>query len=264
MAGRRRRGMGRWAAVRVVLGGTLLAACGSSKTTSEGTVPLPQAHTFSGLRSVGPLFPPGSSIHTCTASVIASRTGNLVITAAHCLSGSGAGWRFAPGYDNGVEPYGSWSVVGFYGAPAWLHSTLASSDYAIGEGRATSGQREGADPARRRWRQPPGNSTVQRGDRDRAGLCDRKQRSPGDLHGPCQLPGHLSGVHLQSLCGRHQWSSMVGAHPRRQYRGRGDRRFPSGWLHPHDVLQRPVQRDDPGDRRISGEGSYNLTVPSCP
>ena len=131
MSGRKWRGMGWWVAMMVVLGEPLLAACGSSMTTSEGTVPLPQAHSFSGLHSVGPLFPPGSSIHTCTASVIASRTGDLVITAAHCLSGSGAGWRFAPGYHNGVEPYGSWDVVALYGAPAWLHSTLASSDYAI-------------------------------------------------------------------------------------------------------------------------------------
>jgi V8-like Glu-specific endopeptidase len=123
--------MAGWVAVTVVLGGTVLAACGSSKTTSKGPVTTPQAHSFSGLRSVGPLFPPGSSVHTCTASVIASRTGDLVITAAHCVSGTGAGWRFAPGYDNGVEPYGSWNVVGLYGAPGWLHSTLASSDYAI-------------------------------------------------------------------------------------------------------------------------------------
>ncbi len=70
-------------------------------------------------------------MHTCTASVIASRTGDLVITAAHCISGTGAGWRFAPGYHDGVEPYGSWNVVGFYGATAWVQSTLASSDYAI-------------------------------------------------------------------------------------------------------------------------------------
>jgi len=123
--------MARWAVVTVVLGGIVLAACGSSRTTSGGTAPIPQAHAFSGLRSVGPLFPPGSSVHTCTASVIASRTGDLVITAAHCVSGTGAGWRFAPGYQDGVEPYGSWNVVGLYGAPAWLHSTLASSDYAI-------------------------------------------------------------------------------------------------------------------------------------
>jgi V8-like Glu-specific endopeptidase len=92
---------------------------------------VPQAHTFSGLRTVGVLFPPGSSTYTCTASVIASREGDLVITAAHCVVGSGFGWRFAPGYDNGVERYGLWSVVGFYGASAWVHSTMASSDYAI-------------------------------------------------------------------------------------------------------------------------------------
>ena len=110
--------MGRLVAMMVLLGGAVLAVSGSSTTTSEGAVPLPQAHSFSGLRSVGPLFPSGSSIHTCTASVIASRTGDLVITAAHCLSGTGAGWRFAPGYDNGAEPYGSWKVVGLSRCPS--------------------------------------------------------------------------------------------------------------------------------------------------
>jgi V8-like Glu-specific endopeptidase len=115
----------------VVLAGAVSAAVGSSNTTTEAAVPRPHAHSFAGLRTVGPLFPPGSTVHTCTASVIASRTGDLVITAAHCLWGSGAGWRFVPGYDRGLEPYGSWNVVGLYAATAWLHSTLASRDYAI-------------------------------------------------------------------------------------------------------------------------------------
>jgi hypothetical protein len=123
--------MASWPVVTIVLAGTVLAACGGSPVASEESARVPQAHQFSGLRSVGPLFPPGSSVHTCTASVIASRTGDLLITAAHCVFGTGVGWRFAPGYRDGVEPYGSWNVVGLYGSPAWLKSTLAASDYAI-------------------------------------------------------------------------------------------------------------------------------------
>jgi V8-like Glu-specific endopeptidase len=65
--------------------------------------------------------------------VIDSPTGDLLITAAHCLSGTGAGWRFVPGYDDGTEPYGSWTIVGLYGPRAWLDATTSSSDYVIAE-----------------------------------------------------------------------------------------------------------------------------------
>jgi V8-like Glu-specific endopeptidase len=84
--------------------------------------------------TVGPLFPSGSSAsaaHFCTASVIASPTGDTVITAAHCLAGTGAGMRFVPGYHLGRAPYGSWQVTGAYVPAAWQREQAPTADYAI-------------------------------------------------------------------------------------------------------------------------------------
>lgn len=52
-----------------------------------------------------------SGAHFCTASVVASPHRDLLLTAAHCVSGSGSrGVRtdivFAPGYRSGATPYG--------------------------------------------------------------------------------------------------------------------------------------------------------------
>lgn len=53
--------------------------------------------------------------HFCTASVVASRTGDLVITAAHCVTGVSFSPRgsivFAPGYSDGRFPHGLWAVT---------------------------------------------------------------------------------------------------------------------------------------------------------
>ena len=91
----------------------------------------PTAHGFHGTRTVGVLFPPGSVEHTCTASVIDSHTGNLLITAAHCISGTGKGYIFAPGYHDGIEPFGSWEVMGAYGAPGWIAGQAPQRDFAF-------------------------------------------------------------------------------------------------------------------------------------
>lgn len=61
--------------------------------------------------TVGALFKPGNpTTHSCTASVVNSPSGNLVLTAAHCVTGSGVGSRFVPAYRDGNAPYGSWVV----------------------------------------------------------------------------------------------------------------------------------------------------------
>lgn len=69
---------------------------------------------------VGPLFPSATaSVHTCTASVVDSPGKDLLVTAAHCIVGSGAGVVFAPGYSAGREPFGTWRVTAAYAPPAW-------------------------------------------------------------------------------------------------------------------------------------------------
>ena len=67
--------------------------------------------------------------HFCTASVVHSKRGDLVVTAAHCL-GKGTMW-FAPGYRNGKAPYGVWKVTGTYVGDAWSGGQDEDSDVAF-------------------------------------------------------------------------------------------------------------------------------------
>ena len=93
---------------------------------------MPTATPFDGTPRVGPLFASDtSSAHGCTASVLASRTHDLILTAAHCVNGTGAGMQFAPGYNQGATPYGVWTVTRAYVDKAWIATQDPSRDYAI-------------------------------------------------------------------------------------------------------------------------------------
>jgi V8-like Glu-specific endopeptidase len=78
---------------------------------------------------VGALFEhDASGNHFCTASVVASPGRNLLITAAHCISGGkGGGYRqdivFIPGYRDGQAPYGIWTPAQLVVAPQWMNSS---------------------------------------------------------------------------------------------------------------------------------------------
>jgi V8-like Glu-specific endopeptidase len=84
-----------------------------------------------GVRTTGPLYLPGSNIHFCTASVVNSPAGNLLVTAGHCIVGTGAGVTFAPGSVNGSAPYGTWTVVAAYADPAWISGQSPQHDIAF-------------------------------------------------------------------------------------------------------------------------------------
>jgi hypothetical protein len=92
----------------------------------------PTATAFDGIPTVGPLFRNGlGANHGCTASVVASPGHDLLITAAHCVSGTAAGYQFAPGYDRGTTPYGVWTVQAAYVDPGWIRSQDPQADFAI-------------------------------------------------------------------------------------------------------------------------------------
>jgi V8-like Glu-specific endopeptidase len=92
----------------------------------------PTATSFAGTPTVGPIFRDGlTQDHECTASVIASPARDLILTAAHCVTGTAAGYQFAPGYDNGRTPYGVWTVTHAYVDSSWLKSQDPQHDYAI-------------------------------------------------------------------------------------------------------------------------------------
>lgn len=90
---------------------------------------------FDGTGAVGALFTRSGGklgAHFCTASVVSSPAGNLLITAAHCMQGKSLGSVvFAPGYHNGRFPYGIWVVTAIYVDSAWATSQNPDDDVAF-------------------------------------------------------------------------------------------------------------------------------------
>ena len=88
---------------------------------------------FAGTPAVGALFTMSKGKlgqHFCTASVVGSPEGDLVITAAHCVTGT-SGFVFVPGYDRGAAPYGTWSVTKVYVDQSWKSSSDPDDDVAF-------------------------------------------------------------------------------------------------------------------------------------
>ncbi|HTZ45384.1 MAG TPA: trypsin-like peptidase domain-containing protein [Jatrophihabitans sp.] len=82
--------------------------------------------------SVGPIFDHGvGQPHSCTASVLDTPGQDLILTAAHCVTGTGRGMLFVPGYARGAAPYGVWQVTAAYVDPAWIGAHEEDRDYAI-------------------------------------------------------------------------------------------------------------------------------------
>ena len=91
-----------------------------------------KATNFSGTPTVGVLSGrTANRTFFCTASVVASPAGNVLMTAAHCIAGSAQGWSFAPGFRDGVSPYGRWRVTGAYLDPQWIGAQNPRRDYAF-------------------------------------------------------------------------------------------------------------------------------------
>jgi V8-like Glu-specific endopeptidase len=89
---------------------------------------------FSGTPAVGALFTASAGQlgqHFCTASVVDSPAGDLVITAAHCVTSTSGTIVFVPGYDNGSIPYGVWTVTKVYVDQAWSSSSSQDDDFAF-------------------------------------------------------------------------------------------------------------------------------------
>src|ERR1035438_2499980 len=112
-----------------------LAAAAKSLPRRAPSAPaiLANGRVFNGTPAVGALFT-GSvghlSGHSCTASVVDSPAGDLVITAAHCVTGS-TRYAFAPGYHNGWAPYGMWTVSRVFVDRAWSGSADPNDDVAF-------------------------------------------------------------------------------------------------------------------------------------
>ena len=92
---------------------------------------------------VGAIFFDSGTLHSCTGSVVHSTGGDLVLTAAHCLSGRSQA-TFVPGFAGDDAPTDLWTVHEIYFDPRWLATKDPHADYAIAR---VSGDRAGMD----RW-----------------------------------------------------------------------------------------------------------------
>ncbi len=104
----------------------------ADKVTTSKAVHVPAAGP-----AVGALFttsPAGLSVsgHFCTATVVNSPAGDVVMTAAHCVRGlNPRQFVFVPGYRNGHAPYGVWSVTRVVVDQAWSSSASIDDDVAF-------------------------------------------------------------------------------------------------------------------------------------
>jgi V8-like Glu-specific endopeptidase len=112
-------------------------AAAPSTTVTEQVVPEsdngPTPDPSSG-SAIGALFSGGG--HYCSASVVDSPAGDLVLTAAHCVhDGAGGGYHsditFEPGYHNGVAPFGVWTVTQALVSPGWAATSDPDLDFAF-------------------------------------------------------------------------------------------------------------------------------------
>ncbi|MBV9445227.1 MAG: hypothetical protein JO345_04940 [Streptosporangiaceae bacterium] len=132
-AGRLPVGPGYWTVHRLLSARPWAAARG--ELPSPGTTPTPR-QAVKTLR-VGALFDTDSNGgHFCTASVVASPAGNVLITAAHCVnSGTGGANRsnivFIPNYADGQTPNGVWTPSRYVLDPRWVHGADPDLDVAF-------------------------------------------------------------------------------------------------------------------------------------
>jgi V8-like Glu-specific endopeptidase len=93
-----------------------------------------EGRPFQGVPAVGALFTTSNGklgTHFCTASVINSPRGNLLITAAHCVTGVQGTIAFVPDYANGNAPGGIWDVKRVFMDQAWTSSSNPDDDVAF-------------------------------------------------------------------------------------------------------------------------------------
>ncbi|MEV7561482.1 trypsin-like serine protease [Streptomyces sp. NPDC089795] len=86
--------------------------------------------------TVGALFSPGGDgdpDHHCSAVVVHSPRGDLAVTAAHCVYGGGfrTNLAFAPGYQDGVAPFGIWVPTRIDVDPRWTRDQDPDHDVAL-------------------------------------------------------------------------------------------------------------------------------------
>jgi V8-like Glu-specific endopeptidase len=104
----------------------------TSPTSRAARTAIPTSTTSRGVAEIGPLYASARATkHGCTASVVHSVSGDTLVTAAHCVSGSGAGMVFVPGQHGAQAPYGRWTVTAAHIEDKWVTRQDPDGDVAF-------------------------------------------------------------------------------------------------------------------------------------
>jgi V8-like Glu-specific endopeptidase len=118
--------------VALMLPATAVALRHRGRVSPQRRRRMPVATTTVGVPQVGALYGSATATrHGCTASVVDSPRGNVLVTAAHCVAGSGAGMVFVPGQSGSRQPDGRWTVTAAYSEPEWRTSQDPRADVAF-------------------------------------------------------------------------------------------------------------------------------------
>jgi hypothetical protein len=89
---------------------------------------------------IGAIFLGGHDLHTCTGSVLHSATGDLILTAAHCLA-AGVDTSFVPAFAKEARPQDYWDIDQVYLDPRWTSVQDPLADFAVARVRRGAGGR---------------------------------------------------------------------------------------------------------------------------
>ena len=79
---------------------------------------------------MGAIFLGGFDLHTCTGSVVHSSSGDLILTAAHCMAKQFKA-VFVPGFAHTAAPTNVWHIDAVYLDPLWVSFRDPKVDYAF-------------------------------------------------------------------------------------------------------------------------------------
>lgn len=132
----------------------VLAACGQPAGSvgapnrrvqlADNPFDIPVAASVNPDPRVGAILLGGSNLHTCTGSVVHSSSGDLILTAAHCMAKQFTAF-FVPSFANTAAPTNVWTVDAVYLDPLWVAFKDPRVDYACARvSRPTGGSIEAA------------------------------------------------------------------------------------------------------------------------
>ena len=126
---------GRFTVTLVIAAALMMWPLASAAPAADTSLATGTSGPEAAVPTVGALFTVSDGqlgTHFCTASVVDSPAGDMLVTAAHCLTGysltAPAGLAFVPGYGQGATPYGIWTVTRAFVDAAWAASTSSVND----------------------------------------------------------------------------------------------------------------------------------------